>query len=66
MLEPLDCDAIIREHQKAEAEAYFHRLYEYFRWRPWEYVSDAALGPSHPQVDRDKSRDEPIPDQSRG
>jgi hypothetical protein len=62
MLDPLDCDRIIREHQRAEADAYFQRLYEYFRWRPWEtpMVPDATrsvvtetggeLGPgnSHP------------------
>ncbi len=40
MLEPLNCDAIIREHQRAEADAYFQRLYLYFRWRPWEVVPD--------------------------
>jgi hypothetical protein len=43
MLEPLDCDKIIREHQKAQADAYFHQLYMYFRWRPWEYDYAAAL-----------------------
>lgn len=36
MREPLDCDAVIREHRKAEADAYFQRLWSYFRWREWE------------------------------
>lgn len=40
MIPPLDCDRIIRDHQRKEADAYFQRLYLYFLWRPWEYDGD--------------------------